>query len=85
MSEDVKRVRRRVTMVLVGLPFLITFFVVGGVFLGFYLSDISNTPSRVVLPLLFATTGLAVSIIASYFIAKKVSYPGAEVKKRKDR
>ena len=75
MTEDQKRIRRRITITLIGLPFLIAFFVVGGAFFGFYLSDVLKTSNRVVFPLVFATAGLALSIIASYFIAKKVSYP----------
>ena len=74
LTEDDKRIRRRVTIALATLPFVIAFFVVGGLFLGFYVSDVLGITNRAILGLIFATVGLAISIIVSYLAAKMVSY-----------
>lgn len=73
-EEDAKRLKRKITATLILLPVLIASMVLGGVFFGFYLSDIFDARSRLVFPFVFATLGFALSIVASYFIAKWVAY-----------
>ena len=58
---------------LVLLPFIISVLVVGGVFLGFYVSEVTEDSNRLVYPLIFSTLGLAVSIVAIYHIARRIS------------
>ena len=82
MTVNQKKIKRRVTMALIVFPFLIAFFIVGGIFVGSYLSNALNGPVRTVSPFVFATVGLVVSIIAIYFIAKKISNNQIEAVRR---
>ncbi|MEM4298659.1 MAG: hypothetical protein QW815_09875 [Nitrososphaerota archaeon] len=72
--EDAQSLKRKVTMALILLPVLITSIIVGFVFLGFYLSDVIGSKSRMVVPFISATLGLLISIGISYFIAKWIAY-----------
>ena len=74
MDEEQKaRLKRRVTIALLILPVVIAFFVVGGVFLGFYVGDIMGLKGSAVTPLAFSAIGLLISLIISYAAAKKAA------------
>ncbi len=47
-----------------------TVLIVGGVFLGFYVSELLGESDSILLPILFATLGLGVSIVVSLYVAK---------------
>jgi len=51
------------------LPLIIAAFVFGGVFLGYYLTELLNAPSPILYPLLFSAIGLGLSILVSFIIA----------------
>ena len=73
--EEAKKIKRRILITLIILPIIIAFFVVSGVFLGFYVAEASGSRGAIAYPLIFSTLGLAASIGISYIIAKKVSTP----------
>lgn len=72
-KEQKARLKRRVTIALIVLPVVIASFVVGGVFLGFYVGDILGFKRSVIMPLAFSTIGLLISLIVSYSVAKKAA------------
>lgn len=74
MNEEQKaRLKRRVTITLLVLPVIIASFVLGGVFLGFYVGDLAGMKGSAVAPLAFSTIGLLISLIISYAAAKRAA------------
>jgi len=71
----VDNLQRRILLITAGLPFLIATLVVGGTFIGFYISDLTGEPQSILYPFIFSTVGLTASIVVSYYIAKRVSRP----------
>jgi len=69
---EAKRFKRKVLLTLLILPILVAGLVLAGVFAGFYIATIYKSTS-ILFPLLFSGVGFAVSLILSYFIAKRVA------------
>ena len=54
------------------LPIIMAALIVGGVFLGFYVSDIMGSHGSLILPIVFATVGLFAALVVSLVVIKKV-------------
>ncbi len=81
MSDDEReRRRRRIKQSLILLPMLIAFLVIGGAFLGFFISAITGY-GGLVLPMIFSTGGFVLSLWLSIIIAEAVT--GERAKGRK--
>ncbi|MFQ6134248.1 MAG: hypothetical protein ACE5KU_00340 [Nitrososphaerales archaeon] len=64
--------RRRIKITLLGLLVIMAVLIIGGAFLGFYLSELLGNPDSILLPILFATLGFGISIVVSLYVAKVV-------------
>jgi len=65
-------VRRQTRIMLLVLPIIMAALIVGGVFLGFYVSDIMGSHGSLILPIVFATVGLFAALVVSLVVIKKV-------------
>jgi len=65
-------VRRQTRIMLLVLPIIMAALIVGGVFLGFYVSDIMGSHCSLILPIVFATVGLFAALVVSLVVIKKV-------------
>ncbi len=63
-------VRRQTRMILIVLPIIMAALIVGGVFLGFYVSDLMGSHGSLVLPIVFATVGLFAALAVSLVVIK---------------
>jgi hypothetical protein len=70
MMNDKAAVRRQTRVILFILPVIMAGLILGGVFLGFYMSDLMGTHSSIVMPLIFATVGLFASIGVALIIVR---------------
>jgi uncharacterized protein YacL len=73
MVEDDAATRRRIRVTLLVLPAVMVLLIIGGVFLGFYLSSLLGSSDSMVMPLIFATLGFVISVVLSLYVAKVVS------------
>lgn len=64
--------RRRIKITLLGLLVIMAVLIIGGAFLGFYLSELLGNHDSILLPILFATLGFGISIVVSLYVAKVV-------------
>jgi len=78
-EEAKRRLHRRIRLTTIMLPFLIAFLVIGGTFLGFFISAITGY-GGLVFPFTFSLGGLVLSIWLSIRIA---DYVTGETKGRK--
>ncbi len=69
MAKDAV-IQRRIKRTFLSLFAIITVLIVGGAFLGFYMSELLGESDSILLPILFATLGLGVSIVVSLYVAK---------------
>jgi len=65
-------VRRQTRIMLLVLPIIMAALIVGGVFLGFYVSDLMGSHGSLILPIVFATVGLFAALVVSLVVIKKV-------------
>lgn len=65
-------VRRQTRIMLLVLPIIMAALIVGGIFLGFYVSDIMGSHGSLILPIVFATVGLFAALVVSLVVIKKV-------------
>ncbi|MCL4436878.1 MAG: hypothetical protein M1503_12695 [Thaumarchaeota archaeon] len=63
-------VRKQTRMILVILPIIMAVLIVGGVFLGFHVSDIMGSHGSLILPIVFATVGLFAALAVSLVVIK---------------
>ena len=71
-AERSKRLRRRVTILLIGLPLLIATFTLTGTLAGLYLSGVLKS-GELILPLALSLVGLFCAIFLSYRITSRAS------------
>lgn len=63
-------VRRQTQMILLLLPIIMATLIVGGVFLGFYVSDLMGSHGSLILPIVFATVGLFAALAVALVVIK---------------
>ena len=67
------RMKRRVVVALAILPIFIAGLVLGGVFLGLYVTDVLGFGNAALMPIVFSLLGFLVSLIISYVVAKRAA------------
>lgn len=70
MSNDKDAAHRQTRLILLVLPLIMAGLIIGGVFLGFYVSDLIGTHGSIVMPLIFATIGLFASIGVALIVVR---------------
>ena len=71
-AERSKRLRRRITILLIGLPLLIATFTLTGTLAGLYLSSVLKS-GELILPLALSLVGLFSAVFLSYRITSRAS------------
>jgi len=67
------RIKRRVIVALAILPIFIAGLVLGGVFLGLYVTDVLGFGNAALMPIVFSLLGFLVSLVISYVVAKRAA------------
>ena len=67
------RIKRRVIVALAILPIFIAGLVLGGVFLGLYVTNVLGFGNSALMPIAFSLLGFFVSLIISYVVAKRAA------------